>query len=297
MANYGLPYMGSKNSIAEKIISVLPKKKRLYDLFCGGCAVSHAALLSNKYEEIIINDIDEQLPQLFIDALCGNLKNLDKWVSREEFERVKDKNALVRLAWSFGNNGSGYCYSREIEPYKKAIWEAVFSDDYTYFWELGINIPPFKGKTYREKKFKMVNWAKNYLDKNYKVEQLQSFDAIKRIYDLRLEPFERVSRIKASTKSYEKVPIKDDSIVYCDIPYENTAEYVSGAFNHKKFYDWAYKQNNLVVISSYEVSDKRFKRVINFNKRALLQGGTGQKKSEGLFIADYNIEEWRKLRK
>lgn len=98
------------------------------------------------------------------------------------------------------------------------------------------------------------------------------------------------------TGSYDKVEIKDDSIIYCDIPYENTAEYIAGAFNHRKFYDWAYNQRQLVVISSYYVSDKRFKRVINFNKNSQLQGGTGEIKKEGLFIADYNIEEWRNYR-
>lgn len=297
MANYGLPYMGSKNSIAEKIISVLPKKKRLYDLFCGGCAVSHAALLSNKYQKITINDIDEQMPKLFYDALSGNLKDLDKWISREEFERVKDKNALVRTAWSFGNKGTNYCYGKDIEPYKRAFWYAVFFDDYSHFWKLGINIPKFRAKTYRDKKLKIQEWAKENSNPDYQIDKLQTFDAISRIKGMGLESFDRISRIKISSGSYESVEIKDDSVVYCDIPYEDTAEYVSGRFNHKKFYDWAYNQNNLVVISSYEVSDKRFKRVVNFNKRSQLQGGTGEKKNEGLFIADYNIEEWRKLRK
>lgn len=38
--NYGLPYMGSKNKIAEWILSYLPKAENLYDLFCGGCAIT-----------------------------------------------------------------------------------------------------------------------------------------------------------------------------------------------------------------------------------------------------------------
>lgn len=37
---YGLPYKGSKNKLAERIVDLLPKKKHLVDLFCGGCAVS-----------------------------------------------------------------------------------------------------------------------------------------------------------------------------------------------------------------------------------------------------------------
>ena len=99
------------------------------------------------------------------------------------------------------------------------------------------------------------------------------------------------------TKSYDEVPIKENSILYCDIPYENTAEYVNDGFNHKKFYDWACKQKELVVISSYEISDDRFKRVINLKKNSNLQGGYGNVKNEGLFVPKCQLQLWNKLRK
>ena len=99
------------------------------------------------------------------------------------------------------------------------------------------------------------------------------------------------------TKSYDEVPIKENSIVYCDIPYENTAEYVNDGFNHKKFYDWAYNQKELVVISSYEISDDRFIRVVNLKKSGCLKGGsTGKTLNEGLFIPINKKELWNKLR-
>lgn len=296
MNKYGLPYMGSKNTIADKIIHVFPSKKRFYDLFCGGGAVSHAALLSGKYQEIIINDIDEQIPKLFVDALNGNLRDTDRWIGREEFNEIKDDNALIRIVWSFGNKGTNYLYGKDVEEYKRAFWKAVFDDDFSGFWELGINIPKIKGKSYRDKKLKIQSWAKKHTDPKYKIDKLQSFDALSRIKGLRLGSSEKLSKLKIHAGSYDKVEIKDDSIIYCDIPYENTAEYIAGAFNHRKFYDWAYSQKQLVIISSYNVSDKRFKRIINFNKNSQLQGGTGSIKKEGLFIADYNTEEWGKYR-
>jgi site-specific DNA-adenine methylase len=40
---YGLPYMGSKNFIAEEIINILPTAKYFVDLFGGGGALSHCA--------------------------------------------------------------------------------------------------------------------------------------------------------------------------------------------------------------------------------------------------------------
>ena len=63
MSKYGIPYMGSKDKIADDILSVLPRGKRFVDLFGGGFAMSHAALLSGKYEQVFYNEINPLLPQ------------------------------------------------------------------------------------------------------------------------------------------------------------------------------------------------------------------------------------------
>lgn len=78
---YGLPYKGSKNKLAERILSILPNKEHFFDLFCGGCAVSHAVLLRRKFKTVHINDINWMCPELFVAALEGkyvNEKTLDK---------------------------------------------------------------------------------------------------------------------------------------------------------------------------------------------------------------------------
>lgn len=54
---YGVPYRGSKNKLAEDIIALLPKGKRFVDLFAVGCAMTHCALLSGKWESILSNDL------------------------------------------------------------------------------------------------------------------------------------------------------------------------------------------------------------------------------------------------
>lgn len=134
---YGLPYKGSKNKLAERIVHLLPKRTHLIDLFCGGCAVSHAALLMGKYEHIHINDINWMCPTLFIDALNGKYNDESRWISREDFFRLKDTDPYVAVVWSFGNNLRSYLYSREIEPLKKAIHYAMFFSDYSLGKELG----------------------------------------------------------------------------------------------------------------------------------------------------------------
>lgn len=135
--NYGLPYKGSKNKLAERIVKLLPQRKHLYDLFCGGCAVSHAALLMGKYEHIHINDFNWMCPTLFMDALAGKYDNETRWISREDFQRLKTTDPYVAVVWSFGNNLRDYMYSREIEPLKRAIHYAIFFSDYEPGLELG----------------------------------------------------------------------------------------------------------------------------------------------------------------
>lgn len=137
---YGLPYKGSKNKLAERIVSLLPKRTHLIDLFCGGCAVSHAALLRNKYEHIHINDINWMNPTLFIDALNGKYQNETRWISREDFFKLKDTDPYVAVVWSFGNNLRDYLYSKKIEPLKKAIHYAIFFHDYSLGQELGYDL-------------------------------------------------------------------------------------------------------------------------------------------------------------
>lgn len=134
---YGLPYKGSKNKLAERIVSLLPKRTHLIDLFCGGCAVSHAALVKGKYQHIHINDINWMCPTLFIDALNGKYNDETRWISREDFFRLKDTDPYVAVVWSFGNNLRTYLYSKEIEPLKKAIHYAMFFSDYSLGKELG----------------------------------------------------------------------------------------------------------------------------------------------------------------
>lgn len=73
-SRYGICYQGSKNKIAKKIIELLPKHKYFVDLFAGGCAMSHCALISNKYEKIILNDINADILKLFKNAIAGKYK-------------------------------------------------------------------------------------------------------------------------------------------------------------------------------------------------------------------------------
>lgn len=134
--NYGLPYMGSKNKIAKKIVELLPSGERLVDLFAGGCAITHCALLSGKWKGVLANDINPKIIQLFKDAISGKYKDETRWISKEDFFRLKDEEEFVKVFWSFGNKGDTYIYSKEIEPYKRACHYAVVFDDWSLLEQL-----------------------------------------------------------------------------------------------------------------------------------------------------------------
>lgn len=120
MKRYGIPYQGSKNAIAAHIVAeFLPPSACLVDIFAGGCAVTHAALEAG-WHKVIANDISDA-PELFAAAARGEYKNEKRWISREDFALLKNKDVYVRYCWSFGNNAKEYLYSREIEPWKKAL--------------------------------------------------------------------------------------------------------------------------------------------------------------------------------
>ena len=103
MGKYGIPYQGSKSSIADSIISFLPKGKRFVDLFGGGFAMSECAHKSGKYEKVLYNELNPLLPALIKKAIKGDY-NYNRYkpafVSREEFDKKKDSDGYIKYIWS-----------------------------------------------------------------------------------------------------------------------------------------------------------------------------------------------------
>ena len=151
---YGLSMKGSKSKLAERIVSLFPRATHLYDLFCGGSAISHCALLKNKYQHIHINDINPMMPQAFIKALQGGFDDEDRWISREDFFRLKDTDPYVAICFSFGNDLKTYCYGKDVEPLKKALHYAIFFDSYELSDALiGVDLRPIQKCATRQEKY------------------------------------------------------------------------------------------------------------------------------------------------
>ena len=259
MDSYGLPYQGSKNKIAEFIISKLPRAEHFYDLFAGGCAITHCALVSGKYNHIHANDIQVKYPQLFYDAAHGKYKNENRVITRDEFFMFKDTDALVELCWSFGNGKTTYLWDKNIEDVKQAACRMIMCDD-----------KQKRRLYYREFINKLQSNMTN--DEKRKLLQLQS-----------LESLERLERLEISGKSYDDVEILPNSVVYCDPPYIGTKGY-GVDFDHDKFYQWLRSTTFPVYISEYTMPSD-FIQVATVDKVAnFLPTNNRTVKQENLYI-------------
>ena len=92
----------------------MPSAGTFYDLFAGGMAVTHAAMLRKKFGKVVCNDINGEMMTLFVEAVNGRFKGEKRWISRKDFFLIKDSDPYVKYIWSFGNDGETYMYSKEI---------------------------------------------------------------------------------------------------------------------------------------------------------------------------------------
>lgn len=113
-------------------------------------------------------------PTLFIDALNGKYNDESRWISHEDFSRLKDTDPYVAIVWSFGNNMRNYLYSREIEPLKKAIHYAIFFSDYSLGKELGYDLSFIDHIPDLQKRYIAV---KHYFSKHDNIHQVSFDDA------------------------------------------------------------------------------------------------------------------------
>lgn len=271
---YGAPYIGSKNNIAEKIIDFLPAGRRLCDLFGGGGAISHCALTygRNKFGSVLYNDYDPMVVDYVKDAFGGKFdidKNVPNIVTREDFKALRTKRGDVAFLWSFGNNGIDYLWSKEKEELKLSAFamltRATVSERYKYY-----------------KRFMRALRDCDTESKSDVIEAIERMQPIESVQSIeRLKP----EQIQFTNMSYSDYEYSDGDVVYCDIPYENgQAKARYAKFDHKSFYDWAYSRPYPVYISSYGISDTRFKGVPISRRRQLLSKTSDDARVEMIYM-------------
>ena len=280
---YGIPYMGSKTKMARTIHKILPSGERFVDLFGGGFAMSHSALLlPDKYNKVLYNDYNTLLVKLIDRALHGEYSYKifkPEFITREKFEELKDVDGYVKYIWSFGNSGKNYLFAKDAEALKHMAHDLiVFGHKSNELEKIcpGIN-DAIKSKDIHSRRMDFcafVKMRKNRFDQEQlqQLEQLNRLEQLERLQRLQqLEQLNRLQQLELANMNYLDYEYKDGDIVYCDPPYEGTANY-GESFNFKEFYDWAYSRPYQVWFSSYRISDKRFKLVYAKRIRGTLAG-------------------------
>ena len=143
-------------------------------------------------------------------------------------------------------------------------------------------------KSYQE--FSKVSGAILYLDPPYEGTAQEGYKGKKQKRIVKPEVYkemrDKLLKLQLGTK------IEHDSFIFSlgiDDNNKNRMYYkdVRPAFDSQEFYDWAFEMSktNIVIISSYSISDERFETVYSFDKaHSTLQGGTRNDKCEKLFM-------------
>ena len=327
--NYGVSYKGSKSRIVEKLVEAIPcvGVDNFYDLFAGGCAVTHKMLLDGRFKHCFANDIDGQALRLFYDGMKGRYADEKRWISREDFYSLKASDAYVSCCWSFGNNQRDYLYSKAIEPYKKACHYAIVFGDYSMLKELYPDVGAacevaLGGITdihERRIKFrsvigrKLAEWSDSgllrlsqendvgRLESLSRLERLQSLESLERLERLQsLERLERFERFEYSVSDYKDVEIKPNSVIYADIPYISTNTYnkkssTAQSFNHDEFYDWCCSQRELVLVSEYQMPIDRFTEVWSTKHVQRICATKTSSTTERLFVPTRQLSKYNEM--
>ena len=284
----GLPYQGSKKKISKKIVEIIKQNfgtdKLIYDIFGGGGAITAECMLNGL--EVHYNDLDETVTSMFQKVVSEDrdyLKTLI--VSRDEFFKIRDKenktvdDELKLLINSFGNNRKGYLYSKEFSDLKHNLVTEIIKKHDTFS---GYK----KTDTYKNA-YRPFDIGK--VDRAQVLEQLQRLHQLQRLQQLERLQNININNLKITNHDYTHFSYLTNTIIYLDPPYENTVlkGYSISEFDSQLFYDWAFKManKNIVLISSYEISDSRFKCVYEFKSvRSTYASGPRGKRTEKLFM-------------
>ncbi|HHP1163124.1 DNA adenine methylase [Streptococcus pyogenes] len=273
----GLPYQGSKKKISKKIVEIIKQNfdadKLIYDVFGGGGAITAECVLNGL--EVHYNDLDNDITDMFQRVISQDREWIKTLIiSRDEFNKIRQKEPksvddnLKLLVNSFGNELSSYLYGADWSDTKYDLAVEIINKHDVFSGYKQTETYKKADKPYDE----------GELEKNKKLTQLEQ-----------LQQLGRLEQLEPTNYSYEAFSDIEGAIFYLDPPYENTTQKsYKGDFNSQAFYDWAFgmSKNNIVLISSYDISDERFECVYEFKTaRSTMQGGGAGKRTEKLFMA------------
>lgn len=217
-----MKYQGNKTKIVKDILPIMlsemsEERKCFVDAFCGSCSV--VSEVPDKYVRIA-NDINPYLIAMWQSLMLNDI------VENNIFPSYIDK-ALYVLARNCFNDKNGM-YSDAMVGwigYMASFNGRFFSGGYS-----GHDVV-IKDGTERDYITENINNITKQLETH-------NFDGI-----------------EFTNHSYDKIPLTENSLIYCDIPYKDTKQYeYSKDFDYEKFYAWCKEktaEGHKVFISEY----------------------------------------------
>lgn len=264
----GLPYVGSKRKISKKIVELIKQNygadKTVYDLFGGGGAVTLECMINGI--DVVYNDINN-LPMRAIKKIASEdfefLKTL--LIPRDEFMELRNKenidvvDYLKLVANSFGYNQIQYIYAMEHSEIKNKI-----AKDYIERFNTA-------------KGYRVWNRSRNDYTRISQLERLADLERLQEALNI-----DDLNNLKVYAEDYAYFSDVENSIIYLDPPYKNTASRAYKKIDYERFTEWAkmMSEKNIVIISEYTQPSDDFECIFEFkNAYSSMQGG--QKRVNG----------------
>ena len=313
MAQYGIPYQGSKGAFAPMIHRAIEQRLPagaqtvLVDPFCGGYAVSHR--FAEHGWAPIASDLDRYTIALLARVLTKGLpeKAIVEWVSREHFIACRDRPdsvgrpdwwiGFVRCVWSFGNGGTSYIYGAHLEESKRLIHELVTEH------QVSARLAEITGVSLRaqarvaaigDRRGRRLAWGR--LAERARTRradrEMQSMRAAERLSGVRLvlQSMQRVEQIN-SLQGPDRVPRVLDyrdalaaappgAVIYLDPPYRGVSGYqASKGFDSDEM--WAHatalaRSGAQVYVSEYTAPGE-WASILSFSRQNRMAADAGAK--------------------
>ena len=281
---YGLPYKGSKNIIAKRIVAALPSGTNFVDCCCGGGAIVQAATLSGKFKTVTGYDINKSIIGL-LQATMVDFGKIDyenfPVVSKEEFFAARDRNEtlkdfLIRCTCSFGYNEMNYLWGVSKIKYKTLMHNAIA-------------LP-----TMEQRRHALRDFVKFLVKDQLSNAELENLAHIEQATSLnRIHKVENTMRSrKSKTKldfvlgSMFDIPFEKYDVIYFDPPYAGTRGYNKKQFDFIRFRTLLQVLKDMgktVFVSEYNQPAEGFTEVASFVKMMKINNKVNRLVQEKLF--------------
>ena len=284
--NLGLPYKGSKNTIAIDIVKALPRGKKLLDACCGGGAILMAAAMSGRWEKVVGNDLNAATIAL-LDAVLIHKGQIEyehpPVCTRDDFfhslQRIENddfdiQDCVNKYCASFGNDGKTYLYGADLEKVKTTAEQMLCAETLEQRRE---NYRKFIGFLLGDSSDECI----------LRLQNLQQLNQLERLQ--RLERLERLERLDIFDIDYSEF-----DVVYFDIPYKDTNKY-DFEFDYDGFYAMFANIDCPAFLSEY---DAPFNTIATFDKAQNMAASVGSSgKRDGLEKLYFNgtMDDYKRL--